>query len=432
MTKSFDSKSKVSKSLAVALVKDGEPFPVFCAPFALRIGNLAQSLGERGHRVTWHASNFLHYRREFTTELAVNSKPDQKYLIALHRAGAYYKNISPARWLHHLRLAFATFWTLLREPELDVIHCCVPTLESATVCWLVARLRNVPLILDVRDPWPEVFVHSAPPKLKKLVRGLLRPYFALAQALFRKADSLTAVSFSFLHWAQELSGRSTLAQERDRVFFLGSHDLLEGASGERSFSQEDSDLIKVVYIGGFSSIYEFETLRQALIDGLGDSPDFSFLLIGEGGDGYESLKSSLEGFQNVEFTGWLSRERAYSLALDCDVGLVPLRSELEGFLPNKPFEYASLGLPLLSSARGEVQSFVERTECGWFYETGDSKSLTERLLALKREPHLVREASRRARAFWESEGHALKLAERLADHVEMVAASRECYADSSR
>src|SRR5690606_10949992 len=56
----------------IALIKDGEPFPVECSPYSLRVGNLAAELAERGHKVSWHASTFSHYKREHLNSEQVN------------------------------------------------------------------------------------------------------------------------------------------------------------------------------------------------------------------------------------------------------------------------------------------------------------------------------------------------------------------------
>lgn len=395
----------------IALVKDGEPFPVECRPYSLRVGNLAAELAGRGHQVTWHASTFSHYKREFLTSEQVNAQ-GQAFQIELHQAGAYRKNVSPARWMHHVRLALAEYRTLLKEPKLDLIFCCVPTLESALACLLVSRLRGVPVLLDIRDPWPEAFALAAPKRWRPLVRTLLFPYFQLAYGLFRHCTGLTAVSQSFLDWAQKSSGRANHRKEMDAVFYHGCHDLRSDAPVESSEGP-----LRVVYLGGFSTIYEFETLKRALQNGLGNSQEVEFILVGQGGDNYHKLRSEFQQYDNLHMPGWLPREEAYRLASTCHIGLIPLKASHSHFLPNKPFEYASLGLGLLTCAEGEVRHLVESHECGWHYREGDPDSLQAILSRLGREPEVLQLARRKARQFWEQQGDARLIARQLADHL---------------
>ena len=160
--------------LHIALIKDGEPLPQTCRPFYLRTGNLARVLASRGHQVTWHSSNFLHYQKELYPETGLLHL-EEGYDLHLHYCGTYPRNISPQRWVHHARLAREVYRELMQAQHLDVIVCCVPTLESAWACSLVAKKRGVPLIVDVRDPWPEVFVSAAPARLRPLARAVLAP-----------------------------------------------------------------------------------------------------------------------------------------------------------------------------------------------------------------------------------------------------------------
>ena len=395
----------------IALVKDGEPFPVECHPYSLRVGNLAAELAGRGHQVSWHSSNFSHYKREFVTSEQVN-RQGEAYKIHLHQAGAYQKNVSLARWRHHFRLALAELQALLKQPELDLIFCCVPTLESALACYLVSRLRGIPLVLDIRDPWPEAFALAAPKRLRPLIKTVLFPYFQLAYGLFRHCTSLTAVSQSFLDWAQKSSGRASSRKGLDAVFYHGCHDLL----GSRPLQPPEGPL-RIVYMGGFSTIYEFETLRKALQNGLGNSPEVEFILLGQGGDHYDGLRAELEQYDNLHLPGWLPREEAYRLASTCHLGLIPLKASHSDFLPNKPFEYASLGLGLLSSGQGEVRNLVETNGCGWHFREGDHNSFQAILSRLGRHPEELQHARQQARDFWKRQGDARAIARRLADHL---------------
>ena len=408
----------MSKPLSFALLKDGEPFPAQCGAYPLRVGNLARALTEQGHFVSWHASTFSHYEhRRLTYSEATNQ--NDPFRLVLHESGVYLKNISPARWLHHARLAYHQYRALLTEESLDLIFCCIPTLESALAAIWAGQRLGIPVVLDIRDPWPEALVLAAPRKARPVMRLLLAPYFALARKVMGEADSLTAVSETFLEWAQSLGQRQETTQ--DRVFYHGSHTI----ELTRSVPHRSDSITRVVYVGGFSTIYEFATLEKALQAGLAGRPDIEFLLIGEGGAPYQELRSRLEQYENVTFTGWLEREKAYELAAGCDLGWLPLKESHSGFLPNKPFEYASLGLALLSSAQGEVQELLDRHGAGFSYREQNASQFCELLLQLAGNKSRMTQAGENAFKFWEQYGDARKAASRLADHLVPLARAQE-------
>lgn len=396
--------------LHIALIKDGEPLPQTCRPFYLRTGNLARVLASRGHYVTWHSSNFLHYQKELYPETGLLHL-EEGYDLHLHSCGTYPRNISPQRWVHHARLARAVYRELMQAQHLDVIVCCVPTLESAWACSLVAKTRGVPLILDVRDPWPEVFVSAAPAGLRPLARAVLAPYFLLASRLYAGCTSLTAVSSSFLSWAQRLGRRKE--REQDQVFYIGSSDLRA--------AQPPSGTVRCIYLGGFSTIYDFGPLAEFLERPESRELDLEIFLVGAGGGQYQRLRERLEGHPKVTFTGWMERAQAYELAHSCHLGLLPLTEKAGEFMPNKPFEYASLGLALLSSARGELEQLVSRYDFGWTYDRSSVDSLARQLQEIAGNPEKLSRRRERARTFWQQEGDCDVHAGRFADHVESVA-----------
>ena len=55
-------------------------------------------------------------------------------------------------------------------------------------------------------------------------------------------------------------------------------------------------------------------------------------------------------------------------------------------LPNKPYEYMSAGLPLLSSLHGELETLIATERIGLQYQTGDVASLVEGIRWLASHP----------------------------------------------
>lgn len=398
---------------SIALVKDAEPLPQFCGERTLRIGNLARQLSERGHQVCWYTSTFLHYQKKFLHQHDL-SQPENGFELRFLHVGGYRKNISLQRWMHHFRFALKLRREFRSVKKLDLIVCCIPMLEAALVCLWEARRRRIPLVLDIRDPWPEAFVQAVPFRFQRWARLLLAPYFWLAAYLFRSTDSLVAVSQGFLDWGSEMSGRRK--GRPDAVVHHGAHDLAcddPGPALERWPSAPEA--VRHIYMGGFATIYEFETLA-ALIERLG--PEHHFFMVGAGNPQHLRLKERLAGCPRVTFTDWLPRQEAYLLAQTCHVGWLPLKPDLKGFLPNKPFEYTSLGLALATTRGGEVWSILESYDLGFAFELGEVEVLLKRLSELRPGSEPLQRWRRRSRRFWEEQGDARVCAAGYADHLE--------------
>ena len=194
------------------LITVGEPVPEVDPdnPRLLRTGALAQRLTDRGHQVLWWTSAFDHYRKVH------RSSADQGFAWAggqvqmLHSVG-YQRNVSLQRFKEHAGVAakFATQAPTLPRP--DVILVSMPTIELAHAAVQYGQAAGVPVLLDIRDLWPDLLIDVAPPRLRWLSRWLLRGMLAKARAAMSGADGLIGISDGYLAWALAYAGRGRRA-----------------------------------------------------------------------------------------------------------------------------------------------------------------------------------------------------------------------------
>lgn len=406
-----------SRSLRIAIVKDGETFPHLCAPWTLRIGNLAREMAQRGHDVTWYSSTFMHNEKEFYALEETLEEREEGYRMHLLHAGGYRRNISFARWLHHSRLAHRLYPILKSQSGLDVVVCCIPILEVAAACLLFCKHRGIPLILDIQDPWPQTFVDYAPAPLRGLVRAVLAPYFYGAARLFGQADSVVACSAGFLGWAQRLSRRPERQRAMDRVVYHGAHDVNGLVSPD---PYKPTGGLRSIYMGAFAGIYDLEPIAALAEVQAARGDDHQIFLVGQGGVRYERLRERLGGLSNVTFTGWIPRQKAYALAQPCHLGWLPLVEGTEDFLPNKPFEYASLGLAVATSSQGESGRLVTDHGLGFLYDPRRPDELLAEVATLR--PGEERLEAWRARCpdFSRRVGDARVCIGQFGDHIERI------------
>jgi glycosyltransferase involved in cell wall biosynthesis len=378
-------------------------------------------MARRGHDVTWYSSTFMHNEKEYyATEETVEERGEGYRMHLLH-AGGYRRNISWARWLHHVRLARKVYATLKALPGLDAVVCCVPILEVAAGCLWLCRKRGIPLILDIQDPWPQTFVSYAPARLRPLVRLVLTPYFWGSAQLFGQADSLVACSAGFLGWAQKLGGRNARSRAMDRVIYHGAH---QEARNIPAATSTPTTGLRSIYMGAFAGIYDLEPIA-VLAERLAARGDrHHFFLVGQGGDRYERLRDRLERLGNVTFTGWMAREQVYALARTCHLGWLPLVPGTEDFLPNKPFEYAALGLAVATSSSGESGRLVTENGLGFRYDLLSPESFLAEVASLQPGSEKLEGWRARCLEFSSRAGDALTCVRHFADHVERVVAEQ--------
>lgn len=414
----MESPTDDTRSLRVVVIKDGEPLPQFCAPWTFRIGNLCTELAHRGHQVSWISSTFRHNEKKFYVESETVERRPEGYDMHFLPAGSYQSNISLGRWIHHAKFALQVLKTLRAGPKPDAVVCCIPILEVAAACRLYCSRHKVPLLLDIQDPWPKVFVDYAPEPTKWAVRAGLSPYFLGAAHLFGTADSLLSVSHGFLSWAQELGQRSSRRKGWDKVVYIGGHRSTEEITAD---PLQPTSGLRSLYMGAFAGPYDFEPLARMLeIQALQKDSHHMFIL-GHSGKRYQRLRERLEPLPNVTFTGWLPREKVYAIAKTCHLGWLPLGHGQQGYAPNKLFEYPALGLPVATLRQGEAGEMIEKHGIGFCYDSS-GESLVEELSRLQPGGAILEGWKARCEIFARKIGDARVCAGQFADHIEKVVA----------
>jgi glycosyltransferase involved in cell wall biosynthesis len=181
---------------------------------------------------------------------------------------------------------------------------------------------------------------------------------------------------------------------------------------ETRWKREDKVL---VFAGGISKLRGAIEMVQAL-EYLKPAWNVRLDLIGkfEPPELEEELQA-MRGWQRVRFLGWLQWKLAWEHARNAFAGIVlfhPVPNHTES-LPNKLFEYMSVGLPVVASNFPLWKMIIEGNRCGITVDPLDPKAIAqaiEYLLAHPEEARRMGERGRRAveeRFNWEREGERL-------------------------
>jgi len=364
--------------MKIWLVTVGEPLPSDGSGERLhRSGLLSEALAARGHEVLWWSSTFDHshkrYRARAGREIIISDGPRLRLL----HGPSYRRNVSFARLANH-RAIGRQFRALAKgERKPDVIVASWPTIELSREAVAYGTSEDVPVVLDVRDLWPDIFLELAPTWAQRMARLAVSPMSRAAREAFGKASAIIGVTPAFVEWGLGHAGR--LATPLDRAFPLGysdrppSQDAIAGAErawGELGVARDRGEFV-VAFAGtmGLQKLDMAPVLAAArALQGRG----VRFVFCGDG-DGIDRFKAMAIGLDNVVFPGWVGRAEIWTLLRIASVGLAPYRSSLNytGNLPNKPIEYLSAGLPILSSLDGTLRALLLRHGCGITYEGAD-------------------------------------------------------------
>lgn len=268
-----------------------------------------------------------------------------------------------------------------RRQKHDVVVVSSPPITLALPALLGAFAHVAPLVVDVRDVWPEIAV----------AMGSWRPGSVLARITGRVADALYARA-ALVTCVTETARRQIVARGVDAAkVVLAPNGFDPLAPADASPVAAQPGVRDVVYVGnmglatGLSVVLDAAMLLRA-------DPTIRFVLIGGGADA-ERLRARTrdEGLSNVVFTGPLPRAQALRALADAPLTVVPLIATIEDSLPTKLFDAMLVGTPIVLSAAGEARRLVERADAGITVTPGDARALADGIAAL------LGDADRRAR-----------------------------------
>ena len=408
--------------MRVWLLQTGEILPLSRSGRKMRTALLADELVSRGHDVTWWCSAFDHMsKRMLLADDEIVALGDRLRLRALRGTG-YRNNVSIARYVDHRIIAAKFARRAAQETRPDVIVAAMPDLYLAYEAARFAQQAGIPLIVDARDQWPDVFLEVVPDRFRPLARLVLWRDFRRLKQLLGSAAGIVGSMDAMLSWALERAGRAR--GDRDRVFYLGAARENGGPAGGAQ-PPTGGNRITVVFTGTFGRYYRPTVLVRA-IKHLNRDPAWRERIrcvIGGDGNYADEVRREAQGEPNVVLTGWLDTTAMTSLLAEATLGVIPMAGTIQAF-PNKAYTYLSAGLPILSSVGGEFRDVMQTRGFGRHFEPNDFEALARLLQECWTDPTAVREMRARAIDAFARDFDARVIYRSYADYVEEIATDR--------
>ena len=287
-----------------------------------------------------------------------------------------------------------------------------------------ARPRGIPVVVDVRDLWPDIFLTALPGPLRHAGRPLLEPLFRQTRRVCRDASALTGVSQSYLDWGLANAGRA--ASSLDRVFPLGYGE----ANLDRQAQDEKTnwlvqqgvrpDRLICTFFGLFEKSYDLHTVVRAAkrLQSEGRD-DIQFVLCGNGGK-LDDLRRQSAGLRNVVLPGWVDKQTIAALMQMAKIGLAAYASDAMQSLPNKPFEYMAGRLAVVSGLSGELATLLDQHRCGVTYRSADAASLAAQVAKLADDPAELATMQDNAYEAYARHYRVETISEAICDHLESI------------
>jgi len=399
------------------LIKIGEPLPIKNNTKKMRAALLAEQLIERGHSVVRWTSAFDHFSKKWLSDKDSQLKINDNFRIIFLRGIGYKKNFSLRRFIDH-RIIARKFRRLARNiPQPDIIVVSTPPYDLAYEAVMYAKRAHIPVLVDIRDEWPDLFLQHIPVKLRSLAKIFLAQDFLMAKRAMENADALIAIAHSLLGWGLKYAGRAKT--QNDRVFYLGSKKNLIDDSYKNinpPYLENLKNKFIIVFIGSFVKNNDPFVIIECAKRLKGEN--IHFVLAGDG-ELLRAAKEKAAGLPNVSFTGWLNEKEVNILLRSSYIGISPA-SQYRDTFPNKIFSYFSAGLPVISAFQGDAKDFIEKYQLGFYYPPNDINSLTKCVKRLCKDKEFYRNISNNVRKIFEERFDADKIYAEYAEHIEKI------------
>jgi glycosyltransferase involved in cell wall biosynthesis len=389
------------------LITTGETLPCDGPNARLyRTGMVANYLSANGIDVVWWSSNFNHHTKKHRFEADTTIRLNANLSLILLRGRGYKNHVSLQRIFDHRDVARDFLLKAHGMPTPQAVVAAYPTIEMADTCVRFARQRGIPIALDIRDLWPDIMEDIAPRGLRWLAHALLSPYRAKAQNALRSATAIFGVTQPYLNWGLRMAGRK--ANEIDRVIpFSYPTRVLPGQDSGREYLSRlglpDNATI-VCFFAVFGRQLDIPTIIAAarMLEAR-NTDNVYFVLCGEG-DTLQRYREMADGAKRVLFPGWIDQTQISALMSVSIAGLAPYipNCNFRGHIPNKPVEYLSAGLPIITCLDGLLNQISPDEDIGVTYRYGAPESLVSAIDKIRSSPNLQRMRDCAKRIFSES------------------------------
>lgn len=366
-------------------------------PGGTRHFEFARHLVSKGHRVTIVAANLNYQTGTPVIPGAGLAAEEQIEGVRVLRAYAYPSLHRSFVWRIVTFLSFMVSSVLvaLRVGQVDLVMGTSPPIFQAVSAWLVAALRRRPLLLEIRDLWPEFAIELGVlknPVLIWLSRWLERFLYARARHLLVNSPA----------YRDYLLARGIAAARISLIPNGVDPDMFDPSGTGASFREKHGlgNEFVVTYAGALGMANDLPTVLRAA-DLLRERRDVRFLIVGDGKDraALEAQARAL-ALPNLTFTG-PSPKREMSAVLAASDACLAILQDIALFrttYPNKVFDYMAAGRPTVLVIDGVIRRVIDESGGGIFVQPGDPAALARAVAHLADDPpaaRLMGEAARR-------------------------------------
>ncbi len=349
---------------------------------------LARHLVERGHHVTVITSPVSYLTglsRRSSSAWVEREIPEPGIEVlrsytypALHRSFFH-------RLISFFSFMVSSFINGLSVREVDLVWGTSPPIFQGVTAWLLARLKRVPFLFEVRDLWPAFAIAVGVLRNPLLVRASLW----LERFLYQHADRVIVNSPGFIEHVTQRG-----AQRVDLVPNGADPEMFAPDSRAAEFRARHG--LEGKFVALYAGAHGLSNDLGVIIDAaclLKGQDQIRFVLVGDGKEKPALQQRAAQlGLDNLLFLPPVPKSGMAEVLAAADACIAILKPiELyKTTYPNKVFDYMAAGRPVVLAIDGVIRTVVESAQAGLFVSPGNSAAMAEAVQLLAADPVLAR------------------------------------------
>jgi glycosyltransferase involved in cell wall biosynthesis len=320
----------------------------------------------------------------------------------------------------HYSLSKAMVAQFQKETELpEVIVIAFPPISTAYEVLRWAEKKNIPVIIDIIDPWPEVFITHLNNATKLLAKTFIFPLRNKVAYIFNHTQAIAAISNQYLDWAKTYNEAiPNTACFYPAIQFEEMEKQLENAAKK---TKKNKDVLKVIYAGSLGFSYDIPTiLKAAAILEEKYSDTIQFAIAGEGPQ-KTLIEEYLLNHSNLEYLGRLPKEQLMEEYYKADIGMTQHIKGATQSVTYKLFDLLGCGLPIMNSLESEMKAIILDNHVGFHNAPEDAVQLAANIVQCHDDRVLLEEMKKNALKLTAQEGDSVVVYAKALDYIERIA-----------
>lgn len=310
-------------------------------------------------------------------------------VIRCHVSESYNKSFRGRLW-GYFSFTFSGSWavlTRLHKKKYDMVLVSSPPLFVGIIGYIASKFKQIPMVFEVRDLWPESAIDTGIITNKTIIRFA----YWVEKFLYKNSSLINVLTPAFEEALLNKKGilREKLIMIPNAADFTMAEALndFDIVGFRKQLGWEDKFV--VLYVGAHgiaNNLIQLVNTAEILKD-----TKVHFVLIGNGME-KESLKIETQkrNLHNVMFLAPVPKSEVFKFILACDAGTSVLKKNdvFKTVYSSKTFDYMACKKPILMAIDGVSKELVEEAKAGLYVEPENPNDFANQIKTYINNPSL--------------------------------------------